>query len=76
MVVSLLLVCHTFTFGSRKEQYISTLKLLFAKSEKPTFFLLLLTSEWKLAAYGRFFCEENILVLEARSILYAVRFAE
>ena len=31
---------------------------------------------WKLVAYGGFFREENTIVLEARSILYAVRFAE
>ena len=37
---------------------------------------LLDPSEWKLAAYGGFFREENIAVLEARSILHAVRFAE
>ena len=30
----------------------------------------------KLAAYGGFFREENIIILEARSILYAVQFAE
>ena len=33
-------------------------------------------SQWKLAAYGGFFREENILVLEGRSILCAVRYAE
>ena len=32
-------------------------------------------SEWKLEAFGGFFHEENIVVLEARSILYAVRYA-
>ena len=37
---------------------------------------LLDPSGWKLAAYGGFFREENIIVLEARSILYAVRYAE
>ena len=29
-----------------------------------------------LAAYGGFFREQNIIILEALSILYAVRFAE
>ena len=33
-------------------------------------------SEWRLAAYGGFFREENIIVLEARSILFAVQYAE
>ena len=33
-------------------------------------------SEWKLAAYGGFWREENVIVLEARSILYALRYAE
>ena len=33
-------------------------------------------SEWTLAAYGSFFREENMMVLEARSILYPVRYAE
>ena len=32
--------------------------------------------EWGLAAYGSFFREENIVVLEARSILYVVQYAE
>ena len=36
---------------------------------------LLDPSEWKLAAYGGFFREENV-ILEARSILHAVRYAE
>ena len=34
------------------------------------------SSEWRLAAYSGFFREENITLLEARSILYAVRYAE
>ena len=33
-------------------------------------------SKWRLAAYGGFSSEENIIVLEARSILHAVRHAE
>ena len=33
-------------------------------------------SEWKLTAFGGFFREENVVVLEARSILFAVRYAE
>ena len=33
-------------------------------------------SDWKLTAYGGFFRKENIIVLEARSILHAVRYAE
>ena len=33
-------------------------------------------SEWRLAAYGGFFREENHIILEARSILHAVRYAE
>ena len=33
-------------------------------------------SEWRLAAYGGFLRDENIIVVEARSILYAVRNAE
>ena len=37
---------------------------------------LLDPSEWKLAAYGGFFREENIIILEARSILCAVQHAE
>ena len=37
---------------------------------------LLDPQERKLAAYGGFFREEKIIVLEARSILYAVRHAE
>ena len=37
---------------------------------------LLDPSEWKLTAYGGSFREENIGVLEARSILYAVRYVE
>ena len=37
---------------------------------------LLDPSEWRLAAYGGFFREENITVLGAPSILYAVRNAE
>ena len=37
---------------------------------------LLNPSEWKLAAYGGFFREANIIILEARSILHGVRFAE
>ena len=37
---------------------------------------LLDPTEWRLAAYGGFFREEHIVVLEARTILYAVRFAE
>ena len=37
---------------------------------------LLDPSEWRSAAYGRFFREQNIIVLEARFILYAVRYAE
>ena len=37
---------------------------------------LLYHSKWRLAAYGGFSREENIIVLEARSILYAVRHAE
>ena len=37
---------------------------------------LLGPSEWKLTAFCGFFREETIIVLEARSILYAVRFAE
>ena len=32
-------------------------------------------SEWRLAAYGGFFREKSTMVLEARSILYAVRYA-
>ena len=39
-------------------------------------FQLLDPSEWKLAAYGGSFREENIEVLDARSILYAFRYAE
>ena len=38
-------------------------------------FQLMDPSEWKLAACGGFFREENITVLEAHSILYAVRHA-
>ena len=34
-------------------------------------FQLLDPSEWKLAAYGGFFREENMKVLEARSLMYA-----
>ena len=37
---------------------------------------LLDPSEWRLAAYGAFFRDENIIILEARSFLYAVRYAE
>ena len=37
---------------------------------------LLDLSKWILAACGGFFREENIIVLEARSILYAVRYAK
>ena len=38
---------------------------------------LLDPSEWRLVAYGDLFREEkNSIVLEARSILYAVRYAE
>ena len=37
---------------------------------------LLDPSEWTLAAYGGFFREENIIVLEARVLMYAVRYAE
>ena len=37
---------------------------------------LLDPSEWKVAGYGGFFREENITGFEARSILYAVRYAE
>ena len=37
---------------------------------------LLDPTEWKLVAYGGFVREENIIVLEARSILYAVRCTE
>ena len=37
---------------------------------------LLDPSERRLAAYGGFFREGNIIVLEARSILYAVTYAE
>ena len=33
-------------------------------------------SEWKLAALGGYFREENTIILEARSILYDVRYAE
>ena len=33
-------------------------------------------SKWRLAEYGGFFRDENIKVLEARSMLYAVRYAE
>ena len=33
-------------------------------------------SEWRLVAYGGFFRAENIIIIEARSILYAVRDAE
>ena len=33
-------------------------------------------SEWRLAACCGFFRDESIIILEARSILYAVRFAE
>ena len=36
---------------------------------------LLDPSKWRLAAYDCFFREENIIILEARSILYAVRYA-
>ena len=32
--------------------------------------------EWRLTAYGAFFRDEDIIVLEARSILHAVRYAE
>ena len=47
------------------------------RSDFPEVWLQLLDpSEWKLAAYCGFFREENIIILEARSILYAVRFAE
>ena len=37
---------------------------------------LQLFSKWTLAAYCGFFREENIVVLEARSILYVVQHAE
>ena len=37
---------------------------------------LLDPEEWKLAAFGGFFREEIIIILDARSILYAVRHAE
>ena len=37
---------------------------------------LLDPSEWRLAAYCVFCREENIIVFEARSILYAVRCAD
>ena len=33
-------------------------------------------SEWKKVAYGGFSREENIIILEARSILYAAQYAE
>ena len=48
-----------------------------SRSDFPEVSLQLLDpSEWKMAAFGGFFREENITILEARSILYAVRFAE
>ena len=48
-----------------------------SRADSPAVSLQLLDlSERKLAAYGGFFREENITVLAARSILYAVRFAE
>ena len=34
------------------------------------------SSAWRLLACGGFFCDEHIIVLEARSILYAVRYGE
>ena len=37
---------------------------------------LLDPSEWKLAAFGGFFREENIIIIEVLSILHAVRYAE
>ena len=37
---------------------------------------LLNPSAWELMAYGGFFREENIIIHEPSSILYAVRFAE
>ena len=37
---------------------------------------LLDPSKWKLAAYGGFFRDVNNIVLEVRSIMYAVRYAE
>ena len=39
-------------------------------------FQLLDRSKWKLSAYGGFFRKENIIDLEARSILHAVQHAE
>ena len=39
-------------------------------------FQLLDPSAWKMAAYGGFFRGDNIIVLEARSILFAVRLVE
>ena len=37
---------------------------------------LLDSSDWKLAAYGGFSREDNIVVHETRSLLYAVRYAQ
>ena len=37
---------------------------------------LLDPSRWRLVAYGRFYREENLVILEAHSILHAVQFTE
>ena len=37
---------------------------------------LLDPSRWRLVAYGRFYREEKLVILKARSILHAVQFAE
>ena len=48
-----------------------------SRAEFPEVSLQLLDpSEWQLAAYGAFCREENIIILEARSILYAFQCAE
>ena len=47
-----------------------------AQRERCAYCNFLDPSEWRLVAHGGFFRKENITVLEARSILYAVRYSE